>query len=293
MSAETHSGRAAGARRDLVVCRAVQYLLGVSLAVTPGALPIAPVLEHLLAFHPGWVTRSVTTHDPEGGNVDGYRPGVALEGEHRVLFHARGEGRITRIWMTAPRAELEKSGQELWIEIDGHTAFRGSPRDFFEGRGPFQSPLVLGVDASSGAFTSYVPFSWSREAKVRFRGVPVYYQVTYREGPGASSGPTPEELAQFMTEDWTAALPAPERRGAPSPGAPLALATGPATVSGLDVQIPASELKDLQVRIGEQPPVPASFFFGLASTGTEADGGWTTFRSALHAARAPDAAGDG
>ncbi|WP_437334848.1 DUF2961 domain-containing protein [Sorangium sp. So ce394] len=293
MNLGQHIARAAGARLDTLVSRAGRHLLGGALAVTPGVASIAPVLENLLSFHPGWISRSVTTHDPAGGNNDGYRAGVAQEGDHRVLFHARGEGRITRIWMTAPRAELDKPGQEIWIEIDGRTAFRGSPHDFFEGRGPWKPPLVLGVDASSGAFTSYVPFAWSSEAKVRFRGVPIYYQVTYREGPGAASGPTPEELAGFMTEDWTAALPAPTHRQAPSPGAPLVLAIGPATVSGLDLRIPAGSLKDLDVRIGEQPPVPASFFFGLASTGAEADGGWTTFRSALHAARAPDAAGFG
>ncbi|WP_437967368.1 DUF2961 domain-containing protein [Sorangium sp. So ce260] len=293
MNVGNHNARAAGARLDLLVSRAVRHLLGGALAVMPGAASIDPVLENLLSFHPGWITRSLTTHDPAGGNDDGYRPGVALEGEHRVLFHARGEGRITRIWMTAPRAELDQPGQELWIEIDGRTAFRGSPHDFFEGRGPWKSPLVLGVDASSGAFTSYVPFTWSSEAKVRFRGVRIYYQVTYREGPGAASGPTPEELAGFMTEDWTGTLPAPSHRQDLSPGAPLILAAGPATVSGLDLRIPAGSLKDLEVRIGGQPPVPASFFFGLASAGTETDGGWTTFRSALHAARAPDATGSG
>src|SRR5690349_3313577 len=144
MSVTDQGRRAAGARLDLLVSRAVRHYLGASFAIMPGAASISPVLEHLLSFHPGWVTRSVTTHDPAGGNDDGYRAGVALEGEHRVLFHARGEGRITRIWMTAPRAELEKPGQEIWIEIDGRTAFRGSTRDFFEGRGPWKAPLTLG-----------------------------------------------------------------------------------------------------------------------------------------------------
>ncbi|WP_438036550.1 DUF2961 domain-containing protein [Sorangium sp. So ce204] len=293
MNAGSLDGRGARALLDHLVSSAARHLLGASLAIAPGAASITPVLEDLLSFHPGWMTRSVTTHDPAGGNDDGYRPGVAIEGEHRVLFHARGEGRIARIWMTAPRAELERPDQEIWIEIDGHTAFRGSPGDFFGGRGPWRSPLVLDVDASSGAYTSYVPFAWSSEAKVLFRGVPIYYQITYREGPGAASGPTPEELSRFMTEDWTATLPAPPRRESLSASAPLVLATGPATVSGVDVHIPARSLNDLSVRIGGQPPIPASFFFGLASSGTDADGGWTTFRSALHAAWTPDAAGAG
>ncbi|WP_438043900.1 DUF2961 domain-containing protein [Sorangium sp. So ce128] len=293
MNAGSLDGRGARALLDRLVSSAARHLLGASLAIAPGAASITPVLEDLLSFHPGWMTRSVTTHDPAGGNDDGYRPGVALEGDHRVLFHARGEGRIARIWMTAPRAELERPDQEIWIEIDGHTAFRGSPGDFFGGRGPWRSPLVLDVDASSGAYTSYVPFAWSSEAKVLFRGVPIYYQITYREGPGAASGPTPEELSRFMTEDWTATLLAPPRRESLSASAPLVLATGPATVSGVDVHIPAGSLNDLSVRIGGQPPIPASFFFGLASSGTDADGGWTTFRSALHAAWTPDAAGAG
>ncbi|WP_437802781.1 DUF2961 domain-containing protein [Sorangium sp. So ce693] len=291
MNTGSLNGRGAGAFLDRLVSSAARHLLGASLAIAPGAASITPVLEDLLSFHPGWITRSVTTHDPAGGNDDGYRPGVALEGDHQVLFHARGEGRIARIWMTAPRAELERPDQEIWIEVDGHTAFRGSPGDFFGGRGPWKSPLVLDVDASSGAYTSYVPFAWSSEAKVRFRGVPIYYQVTYREGPGAASGPTPEALSRFMTEDWTATLPAPSRRESLDASAPLVLATGPATVSGVDVRIPAGSLNDLSVRIGGQTPVPASFFFGLASSGTDADGGWTTFRSALHAAWTPDAAG--
>lgn len=293
MNTGSLNGRGAGAFLDRLVSSAARHLLGASLAIAPGVASITPVLEDLLSFHPGWITRSVTTHDPAGGNDDGYRPGVALEGDHQVLFHARGEGRIARIWMTAPRAELERPDQEIWIEVDGHTAFRGSPGDFFGGRGPWKSPLVLDVDASSGAYTSYVPFAWSSEAKVRFRGVPIYYQVTYREGPGAASGPTPEALSRFMTEDWTATLPAPSRRESLSASAPLVLATGPATVSGVDVRIPAGSLNDLSVRIGGQPPVPASFFFGLASSGTDADGGWTTFRSALHAAWTPDVAGAG
>ncbi|MDI1475126.1 DUF2961 domain-containing protein [Polyangium sp. y55x31] len=264
----------------------LQSLLGAALAIAPHAVswPISPVLSELLTFHPGWITRSMTTHDPAGGNDDGFRAGVAVEGEYRVLFHARGEGRITRIWITAPRKELEKDGQELWIEVDGQTAFRGDPRDFFEGRGPYEAPLVLGVDASSGAYTSYVPFAYSREAKVRYRGVPLYHQITYREGPGSAAGPDAETLSRFLSEDWTENPPALGPGTTLGPGANRILATGPTTISRLFVELPAARLGDLRVRIGEQPPVPASFFFGLAGKRDAVDEGWVTFRSALHAA---------
>ncbi|MDC0744138.1 DUF2961 domain-containing protein [Polyangium mundeleinium] len=264
----------------------LQDLLGAALAIAPHVVssPLSPVLSELLTFHPGWITRSVTTHDPAGGNDDGFRAGVAVEGDFRVLFHARGEGRITRIWITAPRKELEQEGQELWIEVDGQTAFRGDPRDFFEGRGPWKSPLVLGVDASSGAFTSYVPFAYSREAKVRYRGVALYHQITYREGPGSAAGPDAAALSRFMGEDWTEHPPASSPGSTLGPGTTRILATGPTTVSRLFVELPAARLGDLRVRIGEQPPVPASFFFGLASKRDAVDEGWVTFRSALHAA---------
>lgn len=264
----------------------LHHLLGAALAIAPNVVsrPISPVLSELLTFHPGWITRSVTTHDPAGGNADGFRAGVGTFGEHRVLFHARGEGRITRIWMTAPRQELEKPGQELWIELDGQTAYRGEPRDFFEGRGTWKSPLVLGVDASSGAFTSHVPFAYSHEARVLYRGARLYHQITYREGPGSAAGPSAAALSRFMREDWTQNPPAWSAGSAAGKGPSLTVATGPSTVSRLFVELPAARLGDLRVRIGEQPPVPASFFFGLASHGDAVDGGWTSFRSALHAA---------
>jgi hypothetical protein len=260
---------------------------------TAALLPISPVLGDLLTYHPGWITRSVTTHDPTGENADGYRSVFPDEGEWRVLFRARGEGRITRIWMTSPRAELEKDGQEIWIELDGHTTYRGPLGDFFEGRGPWKSPLVLGVDASSGALTSYVPFAWSREAKVRFRGVPLYSQITYREGPGSIAGPTAEEFSVFMSEDWTATLPAPSPHDTLDSAHPITLGAGPVTISRLSVEFPAVQLKDLRVRIGDQAPVPASFFFGLASDGTGPDAGWVAMRSGLHAAWPPSSAGLG
>jgi len=281
--------------RDFCVRQARRDLLRAALVLQPVAIvaPISPVLDDLLSFHPGWVTRSLTTHDPRGDNADGFRPGLAVEGDHRIVFHARGEGRIARIWMTTFREDLERGDHELWIETDGHTVYRGSLRDFFEGRGGWSSPLVMGYAQSSGGLTSYVPFAWSRSAKIRMKGGLVYSQITYRQGPGSAAGPTPEALASFMTEDWTAALPAVEPRSALQAGAPLVLATGPATVSQVHVQLPAAHLKDLAVRIGDQPPVPASFFFGLASDGAEPDGGWTSFRSALHAAWAPATDGMG
>ncbi|MCC6556579.1 MAG: DUF2961 domain-containing protein [Polyangiaceae bacterium] len=266
---------------------------GAALALTlaaSGAHARSPVLDSLLTFHPGWITRSVTSHDPTGGNDDGRGEGVGRDGEYRVLFHEMGEGRIVRLWMTSDRWQEPGQYEEIWIQIDGRTAFRGSPLDLFQGRGPFRAPLVLDVERSSGAFVSYAPFSYSREARILFRGDPRYHQITYREGPGASAGPTAEELQAFLAEDWAAGAAAP--LGAPRPlraGAALTLAAGPATVDRIALRLsaggePPPSLVGLSVRVGDQPPVPLSFFFGLASASDGAeDAAWAPLRSAVHA----------
>ena len=68
------------------------------------------------------------------------------------------------------------------------------------------------------------------------------------------------------------------------PDSPAVLASGPATVSGLSLRLSdAADLKRLRVRVGSQPAVPASFFFGLGSTGEESvDGGWAEIKSVIH-----------
>src|SRR5579871_2933082 len=165
--------------------------VAVSVAHAAPAKHPGRVLDSLLTFHPGWVTRSVTTHDPWGGNGDGHGNGVDREGDYQVLFRAKGEGRVLRLWMTVDyEHDRPRDYQELWIIVDGQTVFKGKPDDYFEGRGPFHYPLVLDYEKSSGAFLSYAPLPYAHDAKILFKGNPHYYQVTYREGAGSSAGPT-------------------------------------------------------------------------------------------------------
>src|SRR5690606_38296537 len=97
----------------------------------------------------------------------------------------RGEGRINRLWMTSTHGrDYPRDYKEIWFVIDGKTVFKGDPLDYFAGRGPFAHPLVLDRLASSGAYTSYVPFSYAKEAKILFRGTPEYFQISYQEGAG-------------------------------------------------------------------------------------------------------------
>src|SRR5262245_17011236 len=121
-------------------CQEEEKLKSINAVSTPFATRNIPkILEDLLKFHPGWISRSSTSHDPHGGNGDGSglgHPAIKTpEGTYQVLFHGRGEGRILRHWMTVPLDTIQKDWQELWIEIDGKTIFRGNPLDYFEGRG--------------------------------------------------------------------------------------------------------------------------------------------------------------
>lgn len=252
-----------------------------------GTMAVSPVLDELLKFHPTWVTRSVTSHDQWGGNGDGGGDGNAREGDYHVLFHGKGEGRITRIWMTDTwNDSVAKDWKELWIQIDGQTVFRGSPMDFFAGKSIWKAPLVLSYPDSSGGFTSYVPFPYSHEAKVLLSGDPHYFHVTYRQGAGSSSGPSAQELTHFMTERWweTITASSPLVAGHADAAAPMTLAAGPKLVSGVMLLLnKAEDLRRLRVRVGSDDPVPASFFFGLGSTGEEpADGGWAAVTSSIH-----------
>lgn len=267
--------------------RLVFFILACCLSFSTGAFA-HPILDELLRFHPGWVTRSISTHDPSGGNGDGHGSGVRTEEGYRVLFHGRGEGRILRLWMTVPRERLALDYQELWIIVDGVTAYRGNPVDFFEGKGPFHQPLVMSYEQSSGAFLSYAPFGYAREAKILFKGNPHYYQVTYREGAGASSGPTPQEITAFLSEKWASGITAfngvADVSGAENG---VAIATGARTLTSVALRLEENaDLANLKVRVGKQAPVPAAFFFGIgASKGAQAtalDGGWTTFENVIH-----------
>ena len=184
-------------------------------AAPAGQLPVQPLLTELMTFQPGWVTRSITSHDPTGNNGDGSGNGIPNADGYRVLFREKGEGRILRLWMTVPDENQSADYKELWIEIDGATVYRGPVLAFFEGRSgntAWTHPLVNTKDQASGAFLSLIPFSYGHEARIRFKGDPHYFQVTYREGPGSSRGPTAGETHAFLTDDWTRQLP--ERRQA-------------------------------------------------------------------------------
>jgi hypothetical protein len=234
-----------------------------------------PILQSLLEFHPGWITRSVTSHDGSGGNDDGSWNGNApinLDGvDYQTLFHGEGEGAILRLWMTADLDnEVPNDYLELRIEIDGKTFYRGKPLDFFNGKATWKSPVVMGYQETSGSFLSYLPIPYAKDAKILFRGNPHYFQVTYRQGAGSSTVNTADQVSQFMSDrTWVSDL-----SNDPVNTVPVGqvIATGPTTLSGIKLECTPSQLLDLRVRVGNLAPVPAAFFFGLGTTGSALPG---------------------
>jgi len=251
------------------------------------AIPIPESIKTLLQFHPSWVTRSVTSHDPWGHNGDGNGRGLQPEGEYHTLFHAKGEGRIMRLWMTVRPEDTDRDWQEIKIIVDGKIVYSGKPTDFFSGKGPWKAPLVLDFEPASGAYLSYVPFAYRQEAKILFKGDPHYYQINYREGAGSSQGPSAEEIAQFMSEEWWTTAPEANQLAEVLPSRGFVLAQGANTVAQLSLSIPSDQLAKLRIRVGEQEPVPVGFFFGLGSSGKgRVDEGWVDMKNTLHYANA-------
>ena len=69
--------------------------------------------------------------------------------------------------------------------------------------------MVLDHPKSSGAYLSWVPFPYAHEAKIRFKGYPQFFQVSYQQGPGASVGPSADETEEFLRDIWWPRVPAP------------------------------------------------------------------------------------
>jgi hypothetical protein len=261
-----------------------------------------PMLADLLLPHPGWVTRMTSSHDVDGGNRDNNPDAMPFEGEWRVMFHARGEGRVERFWATCSYDyDVPRDWHALWIEVDGVTIFKGHPLDFFLGKSRWQHPLVSSQTQSSGAYLSWLPMPFQHEAKIRWLGAPHFYQVSWRSGPGSSVGPGVDQVREFLERRWWE-RPAPafvEQRLVRT--TPSIVARGPALVRDVVVELPGDDAADglahLRVRAGSGPSVPASYFFGfpLSRSDLEAQAkpaaarpewartvAWPSLQSALH-----------
>jgi hypothetical protein len=237
----------------------------------PRTLP--RMLGEMMTFHPERITRMLGSHDPGGRNRDNSCEGMPLEGDWRTIFHAKGEGRIVRLWMNADdEIDIPKGWLEIEIELDGRVAYRGPPLALFKGEGPWKAPLVLDHPKSSGAYLSLVPFPYLHDARIRFKGYPQFYQVSYQQGPGASIGPSAEETAELLGETWWTSAKTPESHVELARDRPAILARGPTLVRALTMNVAPEILPRLRVRVGREPPFPASMLFGFATARTDEKG---------------------
>lgn len=238
-----------------------------------GVLP--PILDDLLTFHPSWISRLASSHDPGGGNGDAAIDEGTLEDGYQVLLDVKGEGRINRIWMTADSVKtMPNDYHELWIRTDGATVFRGRPQDYFAGKGGHRPPLVLDGDLSAGAYTSWIPYPFMREAKILFKSRANYYQVSYRQGAGSSAGASADEIARFLSAPWWNEEPLPAEDLAVTDR--LLLAEGDALVTRVALVISPSDLPSLRFRIGNRASFPASALFGFFPTAANPAESWPT-----------------
>lgn len=268
--------------------------MALAACLASSAVAVDPILAELMAPHPAWRAAAATSADTffhsnadDRGRPFGWQSGAV------VLFRGRGEGIITRIWMTTTRdGEGRLEGwRRLRIVADDRVVYDGAPAGFFEGAGPFAAPLVLGFEAASGAWLSVAPIPYRRNVLITVRDNPHYFQVNALTGPGTASRPAADgaRLARFLSEDWASPLASLPRVNLEIPaGGTVTAAAGEALVTGLLIAPGRmTDLDHLEVRwSGQARWVPASFFFGRAvSSRSEQPAVVEEFMSALHAWR--------
>ncbi len=128
-----------------------------------------------------FTTHQSSSFDRTGGNKD-WGNYVRAEGNRKVLADLSGPGEIVRIWSANPQGVLS-------ITLDGAEKpfVMGDFAGCFDGRTPpFQRPLAT---QSSGGSISYLPIPFRSSALVEAVDAgDFYYQVTYRQFPGAAPG---------------------------------------------------------------------------------------------------------
>jgi hypothetical protein len=132
-------------------------------------------------YFDGTFVKQESSYDRTGGNDDGFSGKYSFlrknEGGGLVIFEAKGQGVIERIWTPTPTDDT------LDFYFDGNVkpSLSIKFRDLFNGTvAPFIKPLV---DAHLvGGYYSYVPIPYSNGCKIVFRGEKImFHQIQYRE----------------------------------------------------------------------------------------------------------------
>ncbi len=150
--------------------------VGLDTAVDIAALPY---------LDPTARTLQLSSHDPTGGNEDGYMPPNHLyvddHGEF-VLFDAFGPGCIYRMWFTNTWSVI--NNMRIYVDDMETPVVEGPVLLLFLGSvggsiGPFTEPLSYSWLTSSGGCASYLPIPFAGRCKITMRFPPEYYNITY------------------------------------------------------------------------------------------------------------------
>ncbi len=203
-----------------------------------------------------------SSHDPTGGNDDGFSKGNfpgTINGEN-IMLHAKGKGIINRIWLTGYDYD-----DKIKIYFDGEmsASVDETVNTFFSGTNtPFLFPLVVDEDSTSGGFLSYMPFPFEQEVLITTTGDRFYninYQI-YDNKEDINTWTGDEDLSVTYDifnnrgkdprgdQDYTSLssvfnLPAGETKTA------VVINKYNQSVSNLFITIPSVEFKDLSSRI--------------------------------------------
>ncbi|MFT3902525.1 MAG: DUF2961 domain-containing protein [Niabella sp.] len=136
-----------------------------------GALP---------AYMEGTKVKQESSYDRTGGNDDGFSGKYSFirkEKDGLVIFDAKGQGVIERIWTPTPTDDM----LDFYFDGSSKPGLSIKFRDLFSGNvAPFLKPLVEAYMV--GGYYSYVPIPYSKGCKIIFRGEKImFHQLQYRE----------------------------------------------------------------------------------------------------------------
>jgi len=233
---------------------------------------LSPVFIDLLTYNPAVITKQVSSHDKSGNNDDWHT--LSTKEDEYTLLKEKGEGKITRIWMTFNRSEedpkyMEEMNSTIKIIIDGKTVVEKNTFEYFNPNPKVNPEYSNLLSISTSSYYSYVPYPYKTDVEIRY--VPSekgktykmhhYYHINYQEGSGASSGPSAEDLIIFVKDTTWKSCPFDnvQQKKVPAGGS-VTIASGPATISRLSVSL--ENINSLWIKIADEEAVPLSYFMG-------------------------------
>jgi len=138
-------------------------------------------IDKMPQYLEGTFVKQISSYDRTGGNDDGFSGKYSFlrkdENGGLVIFEAKGQGVIERIWTPTPTDDL----LDFYFDGNSKPTFSIKFKDLFSGNvTPFLKPIV---DAYMvGGYYSYVPIPYSNGCKIVFRGEKImFHQIQYRE----------------------------------------------------------------------------------------------------------------